>query len=96
MQALELSLEGVSSSFHTRQNSKRYLIAQLNRPWWVDDHLVIFDSQGEVIVAEPSPKGYNEKAKVRVSDKGGFTFPSFADGGIFVRNLESIARVNVQ
>jgi outer membrane protein assembly factor BamB len=62
----------------------------------VDDHLVIFDSQGEVIVAEPSPKGYNEKAKVRVSDKGGFTFPSFADGGIFVRNLESIARVNVQ
>ncbi len=61
----------------------------------VDGHLVIFDSDGSVIVAEASPDGYKERTRVKVAEKGGFTYPSFSDGAIFVRNLETIARIDV-
>ncbi len=61
----------------------------------VDGHLVIFTADGAVVVAEASPEGYEEKARVKVSETGGYTFPSFSNGGIFVRNLDDIARVDV-
>ncbi len=61
----------------------------------VDGHLVIFAADGAVVVAEASPEGYEEKTRVKVSETGGYTFPSFSNGGIFVRNLDDIARVDV-
>ena len=61
----------------------------------VDEHLVIFDSSGDVVIGAASSEGFEEKSRVNVSEKGGYTFPSFSDGGIFVRNLTDIARVNV-
>ncbi len=61
----------------------------------VDSHLVIFAADGAVVVAEASPEGYEEKARVKVSETAGYTFPSFSNGGIFVRNLDHIARVDV-
>ncbi len=61
----------------------------------VDGHLVIFAADGAVVVAEASPEGYEEKARVKVSETAGYTFPSFSNGGIFVRNLDDIARVDV-
>ena len=61
----------------------------------VDDHLVIFASDGRVVVAEASPAGYEEQASVRVDERAGFTYPSFSDGGVYVRNLHNIARIDV-
>ena len=61
----------------------------------VDGHLVIFANDGEVVVAEASPEGYREKARTRVSDSGSYTYPSFADGLILVRNTRDIAGVAV-
>lgn len=61
----------------------------------VDGHLVIFGTDGAVLVAEASPEGYEEKARVKVSETAGYTFPSFSDGGIFVRGLDDIGRVDV-
>ncbi len=61
----------------------------------VDSHLVIFGTDGAVVVAEASPEGYEARARVKVSETGGYTFPSFSNGGIFVRNLDDIARVDV-
>ena len=61
----------------------------------VDGHLVIFGPDGEIIVATASPDGYDEKARVPVSDRGSYTYPSFADGTIFARNTRNIAAVTV-
>ena len=62
----------------------------------VDGHLVIFAADGAVVVVEASTEGYREKGSREVAKKGVYTFPSFSDGAIYVRNLESIARVDVQ
>ena len=62
----------------------------------VDDHLVIFLSDGAVVVSTASPEGYEERARVQAAKEGGYTYPSFSDGAIFVRNLADIARVNVK
>lgn len=62
----------------------------------VDGHLVIFASDGTVVVAEASPERFKEQTRAKVSEEGGFTFPSFSDGGIFVRTMDSIARVDVR
>ena len=61
----------------------------------VDGHLVIFGSQGDVVVAEATPEGYRERARTKVDEQGGFTAPSFAHGNVFVRNLQKIAAVRV-
>lgn len=61
----------------------------------VDGKLVLFTRAGEVLTAPASPAGLTPDARLKVAVKGGETYPSFADGGIFVRNREIIARVNV-
>ena len=61
----------------------------------VDGHLVIFANDGQVVVVEASPDGYEERARTPVSDSGGYTYPSFADGFILVRNTRDIAGVTV-
>lgn len=61
----------------------------------VDDRLVIFSSDGAVVVAEASTAGFEEQARVQVDEEAGFTYPSFSDGGIYVRNLKHIARVDI-
>jgi outer membrane protein assembly factor BamB len=61
----------------------------------VDGHLVIFTNDGDVVVAQASPEGYAERARVNVSKYGTYTYPSFADDAIFVRNIDDIARVDI-
>jgi enterochelin esterase-like enzyme/outer membrane protein assembly factor BamB len=61
----------------------------------VDDKLVIFGAQGHVVVAAASPEGYQETARLQAFDGSAYTWPSFAGGKIFVRNLEEIAAVAV-
>lgn len=61
----------------------------------VDRHLVIFGSKGAVVVADASPKGYVERARIQALEGSSLTWPSFADGRVFVRNLDEIAAVAV-
>jgi enterochelin esterase-like enzyme/outer membrane protein assembly factor BamB len=61
----------------------------------VDDHLVIYGSQGHVVVAEASSSGYVEKARTKALEGSALTWPSFSEGKIYVRNLEEIASVAV-
>jgi outer membrane protein assembly factor BamB len=61
----------------------------------VDGHLVIFAPNGELVVARATPEGYDEVARTEVSNHGGYTWPSFADGKIFVRNKTQIASIGI-
>ena len=61
----------------------------------IDGHLVIFAPDGSVVVAQASPEGYLEEAQVEVSERGSYTYPSFADGLIFVRNTLDFAAISV-
>jgi outer membrane protein assembly factor BamB len=61
----------------------------------VDDHLAIFAPKGLLVVAKATPDGYSEVASVEVSERGSYTWPSFAEGDFFVRNLADIAKVGI-
>ena len=61
----------------------------------VDDHLVLFASDGGIVVVEASAAGYSEAARVAAAKRGGYTPASFADGRILVRNTSVISCVEV-
>jgi enterochelin esterase-like enzyme/outer membrane protein assembly factor BamB len=61
----------------------------------VDGRLVIFGAGGNVVVAEATPDGYREQARVQALDGSSLTWPSFDSGRVFVRNLEEMAAVSL-
>ncbi|MFQ5927930.1 MAG: alpha/beta hydrolase-fold protein, partial [Terriglobia bacterium] len=61
----------------------------------VDGHLVIFAPKGVLAVAEATPEGYREKARLHILDRGSFSAPTFAESRIFVRNQTHIASIGV-
>jgi enterochelin esterase-like enzyme/outer membrane protein assembly factor BamB len=61
----------------------------------VDGHLVIWGSKGNVVVVAASPEGYTERARLQALDGSSLTWPAFADGRIYVRNLSEMAAVGV-
>jgi outer membrane protein assembly factor BamB len=64
----------------------------------VDGHLVLQSvTAGLLRVAEASPAGYKERARISVFNRGAAAEapPSFADGRIFVRNDEEIVAVSI-
>ena len=61
----------------------------------VDDRLVVLGVGGTLTVARADPAGYREVASLDVTDHGGYTAPSFADGRIYLRNLSEIASVSI-
>jgi enterochelin esterase-like enzyme/outer membrane protein assembly factor BamB len=61
----------------------------------VDDRLVVYTPDGALVVVKASPERYEEVARLQATDNGGHTWPVFADGKIFVRNLEKILRIGV-
>ena len=62
----------------------------------VDDRLVVFGAEGVVAVAAASPEGYREEARLAALEHSSFTWPSFADGHVFVRNSREIACLEVR
>jgi enterochelin esterase-like enzyme/outer membrane protein assembly factor BamB len=61
----------------------------------VDGHLAILGTGGVVVVAEATPEGYREKARVQALERSDYAWPAFADGKIFVRDLSGIAAVAI-
>ncbi len=59
----------------------------------IGDLLAIFGAGGNVVLADATPEGYVERARLEALDTSGYTWPSFADGRILVRNLEALAAV---
>ncbi len=61
----------------------------------VGDQLVVFAADGDVVVVAASPEGYRERARVNAARYDTVSYPSFADGRIFFRNVEEIAALVV-
>jgi len=61
----------------------------------VDESLVIWGAEGNVVIAEATPEGYKERARFQALDGSSLTWPSFAYGRVYVRNLHEIAALNV-
>ncbi len=61
----------------------------------VDDRLVVYTPDGALVVIKASPEGYEEVARFQADERGGYTWPTFAGGKIFVRNLETISRIGI-
>ncbi|MCZ6508537.1 MAG: PQQ-binding-like beta-propeller repeat protein [Acidobacteria bacterium] len=61
----------------------------------VDDSLVIWGAEGNVVIAEATSEGYKERTRFQALDGSSLTWPSFAYGRIYVRNLHEIAALNV-
>lgn len=61
----------------------------------VDGHLVVFDKDGDLRIGPASREGFEASATVDVGEENSFAYPTYADGAIFVRNLKSIARIDL-
>jgi enterochelin esterase-like enzyme/outer membrane protein assembly factor BamB len=61
----------------------------------VGDHLVLTSLEGDLVVAEASPEGYAERARLPLFETQSYTTPSFAGGHLFLRDMERLARVGV-
>ena len=61
----------------------------------VDGHLVVFGAQGNVAIVQATPQGYKERARFQALGTSALTWPSFADGRVFVRNAEEVAALNI-
>ena len=72
-----------------------HLKGSLATPVLLDGHLVIFGNDGNLVAVEASPEGYIEKARVKVSEAGTYTYPSYDDGLFFVRNTTDFAAISV-
>ena len=62
----------------------------------VEDRLLIFGSQGVAVIAKATPEGYVEEDRIQALESTGYSWPSFASNSIYLRNLESIARVAIR
>lgn len=61
----------------------------------IDGYLVVLGAKGDVVVAEAASDGYRETARLHVFERDGWTPPSFADGRVYVRNLEAMASLRI-
>lgn len=57
----------------------------------VNNVLMLFSFDGELVCVDASREGYNETSRVKVADRGSYTAPVFAHNRVIVRNTSSIA-----
>lgn len=60
----------------------------------VGDHLAIQTKSGSLHVAETSPEGYVEVASLEIFESNSWAAPTWADGALFVRSMDGLARVD--
>ncbi|MEM7351270.1 MAG: PQQ-binding-like beta-propeller repeat protein [Acidobacteriota bacterium] len=61
----------------------------------VDDTLAVAAPNGDLVLVDPSPEGYQEVARIAALDRGDYAFPSFAGDTFVLRNLQQIAAVRI-
>ncbi|HEY3176752.1 MAG TPA: PQQ-binding-like beta-propeller repeat protein [Candidatus Polarisedimenticolia bacterium] len=61
----------------------------------VGGHLVILTKQGTLHVAEASPAGYHELARMDLFDEQSWSAVAYADGHLFARSMAHLARIDV-
>ena len=61
----------------------------------VGGHLVLFSSEGDLVVAEATRAGFVETTRLKVAQRGGYTPPCFAAGRLFARNTEGLTCVEI-
>jgi len=77
------------AAWRSRQPGDGFLIL-------VDGHLVIGTKKtGRVHIIKATPDGFMQRAQLQVFDDLIWANPSFADGSIFVRSLDGLARVDI-
>jgi enterochelin esterase-like enzyme/outer membrane protein assembly factor BamB len=59
----------------------------------IGDHLAVASLDGDLVLFDASPEGFQELTRISVLESGNYAIPSFADGIFVVRNLEQIAAV---
>ena len=62
----------------------------------VEDRLLVFGAQGIAVIARATPDGYEEEDRIQALESTGYSWPSFASNAIYVRNLDSMARVEIK
>ncbi|MDH3785247.1 MAG: PQQ-binding-like beta-propeller repeat protein [Acidobacteriota bacterium] len=61
----------------------------------LDDHLVIITKAGTLHLARATPDGYQEIAQIPLFEELSWSQVAFADGGLFARSMNEIARVDL-
>lgn len=61
----------------------------------VDDRLIVFGAEGVVAVVKASPEDYIEEARTTALSHTGYTWPSFLDGQVLVRNSSELVSVGI-
>ncbi|HET6372369.1 MAG TPA: PQQ-binding-like beta-propeller repeat protein [Candidatus Polarisedimenticolia bacterium] len=61
----------------------------------VGGHLVILTKQGTLHVADASPTGYHEIARMGLFDEQSWSAVAYADGHLFARSMAHLARIDV-
>ncbi len=57
----------------------------------VDDRLVVFGAEGNIVVVRATPDGYAEEGRCAAFEHSGYSWPTVRDGRVFVRNETDIA-----
>lgn len=61
----------------------------------IGDQLAVYGADGEIFLVTASPDGFQEDAQLQALDEGGLSFPAYANGMVFVRNLKEMAAVQL-
>ena len=62
----------------------------------VGDHLVLFPPDGALVLADATPQGYRERTRLAVRAVDGYTWPSYANGRIFIRDHQRVSAVSLE
>jgi outer membrane protein assembly factor BamB len=61
----------------------------------VEDRLVVYGADGDVVIARATPDKYTEETRLRATDRQSLTWPAFASGRVFVRDASHVAAIRV-
>lgn len=61
----------------------------------LDGHLIIIGNDGSLVAAKASHEGYQEKARIELFDRTGYSAASYVNGKLYLRNLSEMARVSI-
>ena len=62
----------------------------------VDGHLAVMSLDGDLVLIEPTPSGYQEVTRIAALDAGDYAIPTFADGRFYIRNLTQMAAIRIE